>query len=107
MALLEKYATLNVPRTLIKQYDLEVATLFAELLNKSEMLSQNDPNFDGWFDYLMADITANISITRYGQDKALELLSDIGFIAIKKEGMPQRKYFKIDFSAVINHFECL
>jgi hypothetical protein len=57
---------------------------------------------DGWFWKTQADWFEEISMGRFEQEKAREILRDLGFISEEMRGNPAKLWFKVELVAVAN-----
>ena len=59
---------------------------------------------NGEKDYSKRSIEASTGITKTSQDTYMKKLIEVGFLEVKKEGIPRRMFYKINFDK-INKFE--
>lgn len=85
------YWTLN--KELVRMYGLEPAFLLTNLSEAEQLMADSD----GWF-YQTSDTLEEITgITRYKQDRAIDLLEKRGVLKKEVRGVPAKRYFKLNY----------
>lgn len=93
------YWTLN--KEVVRIFGIETAFLLTNLAEAEHMMADEA----GWF-YQTSDTLEEITgITRYKQDRAIEVLERHGVIKKEIRGVPAKRYFKLNYSILEHHIE--
>lgn len=93
---------LTVNKHLAKIVGLDAAVLMAELASTYNYYESTDQlTDDGMFFETVERIEENTTLTKYQQAKAVSVLTDAGVLETRKIGIPAKRYFKIDESALL------
>lgn len=90
------YFVLN--KKLVKELGIETAFLLTSLSEADEMLADED----GWFYQTVPQIEEMTGLTKYKQSVCIEQLISLGILLQENKGMPMKRYFKIDYTKVLN-----
>lgn len=95
----------QVNKKLAIEFGAEVAIAMADLINVEKMLDR-DGNLpkDDWFFQSIADIEKYTGLNRHSQEKALAKLRVQKFIEQMNRGQPRRRWFRIDYEALLKYF---
>lgn len=77
---------------------VEAAALFHELAWRSEEDRFTDAN--GWIDITSAELEESTTLTRRQQDRIRKHLVELGVIITKREGVPARLFYQIDWDEI-------
>ena len=96
---------ITINKLLIKVFDLETAVFISELFSMYD--NEDIVCEDDWL-YVTAEYIENdTGLTRYAQDKCIDKLEKMNILYVKKEGMPLRRYFKINSDELLDKIiEC-
>lgn len=77
---------------------IDAAALFHELAWRSEEDYFTDA--DGWIDVSVAELEESTTLTRRQQDRVRKSLTEMGVIITKREGIPPRMLYQIDWEEI-------
>lgn len=77
---------------------IDAAAFFHELAWRSEQDAFTDA--DGWIDVSSTELEESTTLTRRQQDRIRKVLTDMGVIIVKREGLPARTFFQIDWQEI-------
>lgn len=77
---------------------IDAAAYFHELAWRSEQDAFTDP--DGWIDVSSTELEESTTLTRRQQDRIRKNLADMGVIIVKRDGLPARTYFQINWQEI-------
>jgi len=93
-----------IRKEIIRKYDLNTS-LFLALLWEAEYKAEMDGTIQsGWFHLGTNEIKERIEMSYYTQMKCINNLQKAGILEWKNEGIPRKRYFRIDwdkFSEII------
>jgi len=95
---------LMVPLPLLKEFGFQVAGFYSYLLNKEKYWMEKSKKWDGWFFHTIKEIEENTHLGEHTQRTAIKKLQTLELLEIKYEGMPQRKWFRLNTE---NHYKIL
>jgi len=79
-------------------FDLNTSALLGELTSKYKYFKQRKMlTEDGWFFCTVEDLYKSTSIKRMTQFRIIKVLEKYGILETKQRGIPQKRYFKINF----------
>lgn len=90
-----------VNKILIKELGLEEAILFGELASEYSYWKEREKLEDDYFFSTMENIEKNTCLSSYKQRKLIEKLKNEGLISTKIQGIPAKRYIKINEELVI------
>lgn len=85
----------QINKDFAREFGLDCAILFSDLVDKNLYFAEKNENFDGWFYNTAENIERDTTLSEYKQSKALKVLEEHGFIETKLKGIPAKKNFKI------------
>lgn len=89
--------TMSINRQLAHSIGLEAAVAYSALLSKYAYYEQrNLLTEDGWFYSTIEDMEESTALTAKQQRRCINSLSELGLISTKVQGMPARRFFKIN-----------
>ena len=94
------YWVLN--KCLVKYLGLEPA-FFLSNLCEADTLFESDE--EGWFFQTIDKIQEISGLTRRQQEYSMKVLLDKNLIEYKKKGIPQRRYFRINYNEFLKYLE--
>lgn len=89
-----------VNKKLVWLFDLETAILISELIDKDKYFEKKTEDYDGWFYHLSKTIERNIGLSLHKQSKCLRTLESFELIATKRQDLPAKQYFKINYDNI-------
>lgn len=87
-----------INKKLTQKIGLDASFLLSDLITRYEHWKDKGKLDDGFFFCLKEDIQADTTITGYRQTEAIKVLIKIGFIEVKKKGIPAKNFYKINTS---------
>lgn len=95
-----------VNKKMARELGAEVAVACADLINVEKMLEDGGklPK-DDWFFQSIADVEDHTGLNRHSQNKAYAKLRVRKIIEQVNKGVPRRRWFKIDYEALLSYFE--
>ena len=96
-----QYDFIRVPRPFIRRFNLKTAIMLSEIYSEYTYWNERgglQPG--GWFYSTIENMHSNTGLSKHHQLVACKELESYGIIEIKYHGMPKKRYFKIDMSAV-------
>lgn len=107
MAILKLLATDNfitVNRTLAAIVGLEAAVILGELASEYNYWRERDGlDEDGFFFSTVENLERRTFLSAHSQRQALGILQEMGFVEVKKKGMPARRYITLNESQIARH----
>lgn len=89
--------TMSVNRQLAHAIGLEAAVAYSALLSKYAYYEQRGLlTADGWFYSTIEDMEESTALTAKQQRRCINSLAEIGLIFTKVQGMPARRFFRIN-----------
>ena len=100
---------LRLPRPFIRNFNLNTAVMLSEIYSEYMYWKERDGlQQGGWFYSTVENMYYNTGLSRHQQLVACKELENHGIIKVKYHGMPKKRYFKFDSSALnklYNDFE--
>jgi hypothetical protein len=87
-------------KPLAKKIGLQETLFLQYLIDWQEYVEKEQQ--DEWFYCTERQIEDNITLSPYQQRKIVEKLKKLGILEVKKQGMPAKNYYKINFSQISN-----
>ena len=92
---------LRLPRLLIRKFNLNTAVMLSEIYSEYKYWEdRNELQKGGWFYSTVENMAYNTGLSKHQQLVACKELVDYGVIKIKYHGMPKKRYFKLNMSAM-------
>ena len=102
-------AFVRLPRPFIRRFNLNTAVMLSEIYSEyTYWRDHNGLQQGGWFFSTVENMYYNTGLSKHQQLAASKELVEYGIIQIKYHGMPKKRYFKFDSSALnklYNDFE--
>ncbi len=96
-----QYDFIRVPRPFIRRFNLNTAIMLSEIYSEYTYWNERGGlHSGGWFFSTIENMYSNTGLSKHQQLVACKELESYGIIKIKYYGMPKKRYFKIDLSAV-------
>jgi hypothetical protein len=96
-----QYDFIRVPRPFIRRFNLNTAIMLSEIYSEYTYWNERGGlQSGGWFFSTIENMYSNTGLSKHQQLVACKELESYGIIKIKYYGMPKKRYFKIDMSAV-------
>jgi hypothetical protein len=96
-----RYDFIRVPRPFIRRFNLNTAIMLSEIYSEYTYWNKRGGlQSGGWFFSTIENMYSNTGLSKHQQLVACKELESYGIIKIKYYGMPKKRYFKIDMSAV-------
>lgn len=87
---------ITVNRTLIKMIGLEAAVLLGEFASEASYWMDKEGTENGFFYSTIENVEDRTSLSVYQQKQAINILTENGFIEVKRMGMPAKRYIKVN-----------
>ena len=92
---------IRVPRPFIRKFCLNTAVMLSEIYSEyTYWHDRNELQQGGWFYSTIENIYNNTGLSKHQQLMACKELAAYGIIKIKYHGMPKKRYFKFDTTAL-------
>jgi hypothetical protein len=92
---------MRLPRPLIRKFNLNTAVMLSEIYSEYKYWEeQNGLQVGGWFFSTVENMYYNTGLSKHQQLVACKELEAYGIIKVKYHGMPKKRYFKFNMSAV-------
>ena len=92
---------MRLPRLLIRKFNLNTAVMLSEIYSEYVYWEErNGLQVGGWFFSTVENMQYNTGLSKHQQLVACKELEAYGIIKVKYHGMPKRRYFKFNMSAV-------
>lgn len=92
---------LRLSRPLIRKFDLNTAVMLSEIYSEYKYWEErNELQKGGWFYSTVENMAYNTGLSKHQQLRACKELLEYGVIKIKYHGMPKKRYFKLNMSAL-------
>ena len=99
----------RVPRPFIRKFNLNTAVMLSEIYSEYTYWKDRDGlQNGGWFYSTIENIDYNTGLSKHQQFVAVKELENYGIIKVKYQGMPKKRYFKLDstmFGKLYNDFQ--
>lgn len=96
-----QYDFIRLPRPFIRRFNLNTAIMLSEIYSEYTYWNERGGlQSGGWFFSTIENMYSNTGLSKHQQLVACKELESYGIIKIKYYGMPKKRYFKIDMSAV-------
>ena len=97
---------LRVPRPFIRKFGLKTAILLSELYSEyTYWKERNLLDKGGWFYSTIENMAHNSGLSKSQQLQACKDLQEYGIIKVKYHGLPKKRYFKFDMTALDKLYE--
>ena len=91
----------RVPRPFIRRFNLNTAVMLSEIYSEYKYWATNNGlQPGGWFFSTVENMYYNTGLSKHQQLVACKELEAYGIIKVKYHGMPKKRYFKFNMSAV-------
>jgi hypothetical protein len=92
---------LRLPRLLIRKFSLNTAVMLSEIYSEYKYWEdRNELQKGGWFYSTVENMAYNTGLSKHQQLCACKELLECGVVKIKYHGMPKKRYFKLNMSAL-------
>ena len=92
---------LRLPRLLIRKFNLNTAVMLSEIYSEYKYWEdRNELQKGGWFYSTVENMANNTGLSKHQQLCACKELVEYGVVKIKYHGMPKKRYFKLNMSAL-------
>lgn len=92
---------LRLSRPLIRKFNLNTAVMLSEIYSEYKYWEErNELQKGGWFYSTVENMAYNTGLSKHQQLCACKELLEYGVIKIKYHGMPKKRYFKLNMSAL-------
>ena len=92
---------IRLPRPFIRKFNLNTAVMLSEIYSEyTYWRDRNELQPGGWFYSTIENIYKNTGLSKHQQLSACKELVNYGIIKIKYHGMPKKRYFKFDTTAL-------
>ena len=92
---------LKLPRLLIRKFNLNTAVMLSEIYSEYKYWEdRNELQKGGWFYSTVENMAYNTGLSKHQQLCACKELVEYGVVKIKYHGMPKKRYFKLNMSAL-------
>ena len=96
-----QYDFIRVPRPFIRRFNLNTAIMLSEIYSEYTYWNKRGGlQSGGWFFSTIENMHSNTGLSKHQQLVACKELESYGIIKIKYQGMPKKRYFKIDMNAI-------
>ena len=97
---------LRVPRPFVRKFGLKAAILLSELYSEyTYWKERNLLDKGGWFYSTIENMAHNSGLSKSQQLQACKDLQEYGIIKVKYHGLPKKRYFKFDMTALDKLYE--
>jgi hypothetical protein len=91
---------IRLPRPFIRKFNLNTAVLLSEIYSEyTYWKERNGLQEGGWFYSTIENIYYNTGLSKHQQLVATKELENYGIVKVKYQGMPKKRFFKVDRSA--------
>ncbi len=91
----------RLPRPFIRKFNLNTAVMLSEIYSEYTYWKEHDGlQPGGWFFSTVENMYYNTGLSKHQQLAACKELVEYGIIKIKYHGMPKKRYFKFDATAL-------
>jgi len=85
---------------------INAAILLSELINRYQYHRDHEELFeDEWFYYTVEKCEERTCLSKKQQNKAFKILEERGFFSKRAIGIPPKRYFKLNFDAILNFID--
>lgn len=102
ISILSNRGYILVNKSLARLYGLDEAVLLGELAAECEYWEAHDGLKDGYFYSTFENVEENTTLARRRQEKAVKTLQDAGVVTVKREGMPAKRYFRLNEDTIVS-----
>lgn len=97
LQLLNPDNTISANRFLAHAIGISETIIYSALISKFTYYSNKSPEdvVNGWFFSTVADLQESTTYGEKAQKRAIDNLIKVGLISVKKQGIPQKRYFRI------------
>lgn len=92
----------QVNKQMTRKIGLIAAFIFSDLVSKRMYFRAKDQLIDGWFFNTSNNIERDTGLSSHQIRKAISELEKQGFVKVKYEGLPRKKFFSIQDSQLLN-----
>ena len=98
---LKKESSIMLTKGMIHSLGLHPAVMLCELISKGEYFERrNMLSIDGYFFNTIENIGEDTGLSRFQQDKAIEVLLEKGIISTRLAGIPAKRFFRVEKEAL-------
>ena len=91
----------RLPRPFIRKFNLNTAVMLSEIYSEYTYWKEhNGLQQGGWFFSTVENMYYNTGLSKHQQLAACKELETYGIIKVKYHGMPKKRYFKLNMSAL-------
>ena len=92
---------LRLSRVLIRKFNLNTAVMLSEIYSEYKYWEdRNELQKGGWFYSTVENMANNTGLSKHQQLCTCKELVEYGVVKIKYHGMPKKRYFKLNMSAL-------
>jgi hypothetical protein len=92
---------LRLPRLLIRKFNLNTAVMLSEIYSEYKYWEErHELQKGGWFYSTVENMAYNTGLSKHQQLCACKERLECGVVKIKYHGMPKKRYFKLNMSAL-------
>ncbi len=92
---------IRLPRPFIRKFNLNTAVMLSEIYSEYTYWKEHEGlQPGGWFFSTVENMYYNTGLSKHQQLAACKELVEYGIIKIKYHGMPKKRYFKFDATAL-------
>ena len=92
---------MRLPRPLIRKFNLNTAVMLSEIYSEYKYWEEHHGlQAGGWFFSTVENMAYNTGLSKHQQLCACKELVEYGVVKIKYHGMPKKRYFKFNISAL-------
>ena len=92
---------LRLSRVLIRKFNLNAAVMLSEIYSEYKYWEdRNELQKGGWFYSTVENMANNTGLSKHQQLVACKEMVEYGVVKIKYHGMPKKRYFKLNMSAL-------
>lgn len=96
----------RLPRPFIRKFNLNTAVMLSEIYSEYKYWKDRDElQSGGWFYSTIENMYYNTGLSKHQQLVACKELESYGIIKVKYHGMPKKRYFKFNMSALGKLYE--
>ena len=90
----------RLPRPFIRRFNLNTAVMLSEIYSEYTYWKSENKLENGWFFSTVENMYCNTGLSKHQQLIACKELKDYGIIKVKYHGLPKKRYFKFDPTAL-------
>ena len=97
---------IRLPRPFIRKFNLNTGVMLSEIYSEYNYWKERDDlQQGGWFYSTVENMYYNTGLSKHQQLVACKELEAYGIIKVKYHGMPKKRYFKFNMSALGKLYE--